>query len=353
MRAWVLNPETPYERVRAFVCTFDGGLYFLWKALQSLGSAKGGSRYLKLWIGKLMGGSDPVIDDTRVPGPDRNNSAAIVVTFKPDQNVLQNLEQHALNFEKIIIVDNSPKGTSEGFFSALPGRFTVIYNQNDFGLAGALNRGLSEICKHFTCEWIFFFDQDTTIDSQFLMSLKGALAAEGSCELGQTIYGIEHDEERLAHAVSKGKVLERVNSVITSGSFLRRESVLRIGAYIKEMFIDSLDHEYCLRAKRNGFQVKRVNLPVMKHRLGNKISVEMAAGALVKSDNHAAFRWFYFVRNLIFVGKEGFPSSFPWFLSHGFGLFKYFVKVVLFENDKTQKLHAALRGMRDGLIGRF
>ena len=354
MRAWVLSPGISYKEVRAFVCSFDGGLYFLLKSLRCMGSAKGGTRYLRLWLGKLRGQRDRIVIKSGIEAPHRSNSVAIVVTFNPDAEVMKNLELHALNFERVVIVDNSIGEAHLSLFDHLPGSFQLIKNQNRFGLAGALNQGLAAVCDQKPAAWIFFFDQDTTIDAHFLPSIQAGLKNESPVEMLRTIYGVEHDPARLKRAEKlKKSLLEKVNSVITSGCFLRQESVLGLGPYIKEMFIDSLDHEYCLRAKRNGYRVKRVNLPLMHHRLGNAIRTEVIAGWGAASDNHAAFRWYYFTRNLIFVGIEGFPSSFLWVLSHGFGLFKYMVKVILFEKNAAQKVMAAASGFKDGAFNRL
>ena len=55
-------------------------------------------------------------------------------------------------------------------------------------------------------------------------------------------------------------------SVITAGSLISIMAYKAIGGYNEALFIDEVDHEYCYRLRREGFQVLLCGFVKMQHR---------------------------------------------------------------------------------------
>ncbi|MCV5640800.1 glycosyltransferase family 2 protein, partial [Escherichia coli] len=73
--------------------------------------------------------------------------------------------------------------------------------------------------------------------------------------------------------VKKGKPLTEVyyevDSTLSSGSLIPKNSWLILGRMKDELFIDAVDHEYCWRLRAAGFKVIRNKNALLAHRLGD------------------------------------------------------------------------------------
>ena len=67
---------------------------------------------------------------------------------------------------------------------------------------------------------------------------------------------------------SAGAEWLEVESVISSGSLLALAVYEQIGPFRDEFFIDHVDTEYCLRARRQGFRILQTRRPSMSHTVG-------------------------------------------------------------------------------------
>jgi|GEM_PF-6988789 len=278
--------------------------------------------------------------------PRASNSYAVVVTYFPNSEHRENIRKLIGQFNQVVIVDNTP-GSNLSFFNELVSeaglRLTLLSNENRNGIAGALNLATRLIYKNFKNGWVFWFDQDTEVDDWFVQDISDQVSGVTCFE--ETLFGVNYQSSQYSSDLG---VVE-VETVITSGSFMRVENLKRVGLFIDEMFIDSVDQEYCLRAKVVGMNVKLISKFLMKHSLGH-IECRTILGKRVDVTNHPSFRWYYFFRNLIFCGFEHLPSSGSWMFSHGCSLLKNLLKVLLFEEHKFRKICFAVFGIIDGTL---
>jgi rhamnosyltransferase len=339
---WLADEKTSYFDIRYFLCSFDLGLYFLL-------TGKFCFFFQKL---KSLGRPNIRVDYQDEENPTPINSIAIAVTFNPDHQVLGNLRRLTEQFNHVIIVDNTPQSALTFLLTEAAlnsSRVTILSNQNRDGISGALNKGIRELYRKQKNGWVFWFDQDTEIHPDFMIRVNAILAKYPTIENQKSLFGVNYEDGKTLPRVLPFEMLE-VRTIITSGSFTRIENLKRLGLCIDELFIDSVDHEYCLRAKRMGMKIKWITIPLMKHSLG-RIEVR---SLLWKKDvivtNHAPFRWFYFSRNHILTCFDGFPWSFRWFLKHGYSLLKNYLKVLLLEEEKWRKTTGIFAGIFSGLL---
>ena len=290
-----------------------------------------------------------VCDDLDLPC--RANTSALIVTFNPGPGELANIKRIANEFGVCVVIDNSNHSFRERILNQVPllKREDVLFNGNHNGLAGALNLGIRHLLTRGAGGWIFFFDQDTEIKANFLSNIASDLSSENRIDLINSVYGTAYSDGVTAEFDQPMDRLVVSRDLITSGSFLSISAVKRIGLYIDELFIDSLDHEYCLRAKRFGLKIKRITFPHMFHSLGELKLRRFFWKKDVITHNHAPFRWYFFTRNFFLVGIDNLPVSLDWLVAHGFALTKSMIKVLLFEDSKFRKMRAAFYGIHDGV----
>jgi rhamnosyltransferase len=147
-------------------------------------------------------------------------------------------------------------------------------------------------------------------------------------------------------------VLEDITYVITSGSLFNLEAYKDIGPFRDDFFIDYVDTEYCLRARRCEYRILVACEARLEHRQG-----ERQKRALAGSDHYPTFhppvRWYYSSRNRIAM-LHLYAFRFPHWLTYEIVASLYtMMKLILFEPQKLAKLRAFLLGTLDGLRGRM
>src|SRR5271168_4239515 len=96
-------------------------------------------------------------------------SSAIVVTYHPRSEYLENLASIRAQVDSLIVVDN---GSTQDALSGMrrasaEAGFTLIENGTNLGIATALNLGVREAQRQ-GCDWVALFDQDSVLTDGFM-----------------------------------------------------------------------------------------------------------------------------------------------------------------------------------------
>lgn len=272
--------------------------------------------------------------------------AAGIVLFNPDiQRLKKNVEAIIPQVELLLMVDNHSdniKSIEDSFQKDR--RIILLKNPENFGIAKALNQMCAAaINEGFS--WILTLDQDTicpigTIDKFLLhtQDAKNVIICPQFSIQGQNL-----------KLVDPNKVpSESIELCITSASLTRLKTWEALEGFNEWLFIDGVDYDYCIRARRLGGCIIRVNNVIIDHQVGVSQVVRLPFGFVVRIYNHSAFRNYYIVRNNIFLLKN------YWKDLHGFSwVIKFFhfelVKLV-FEQNRIKMMISMFRGIRDGLF---
>ena len=112
------------------------------------------------------------------------------------------------------------------------------------------------------------------------------------------------------------------------------------------MFIDSVDFEFCYRVRQAGYQVIQVKEVRLLHEIGNCRKRRFLFWK-VNVTSHSAFRKYYIARNNVY-----YPLKHKLWLLFFRGIFRNIglcFTVLLYEEDKKNKLRAILDGWHDGV----
>jgi rhamnosyltransferase len=118
-----------------------------------------------------------------------------------------------------------------------------------------------------------------------------------------------------------------------------------LGPFRDDLFIDQVDHEYCLRAHRNGYDVVQVGDAVIEHTLGDR-TVHSVGGLPVVTSNHSALRRYYITRNRLMVARQ-YPDLPTYRRLQRWQTFSELRNIVLFEDGRRAKLAMMARGVWD------
>jgi rhamnosyltransferase len=125
-----------------------------------------------------------------------------------------------------------------------------------------------------------------------------------------------------------------------------------VGPFREDFFIDGVDQEYCLRLRHYGYKVILAHNAIMTHSLGSPI-IKTFLGKVFIPTNHSSLRYYYFIRNGIYIARIYFFSESRWVTRHLFAQFKLVFKIILFEHEKVEKLKMVFLGFCHALSGKL
>jgi rhamnosyltransferase len=289
--------------------------------------------------------------------PGKENICAVIVTYHPDACFPKRVECIAKQVGQLVIVDNHSNRSSVAMLQDICVRLKIelILNDGNWGVAAALNQGIN-LAHDLAFSWVLLFDQDTEPLDFMVHSLA-------------TVYEEYFEKDRLALIGSNfyegnssreyyklGSVVNHLwveqKTVITSGSLLRVSVFQEIGSFRNELFIDHVDHEYCLRARARGFKVIVTCAPIMKHSVG-AVTWHKLLWRETKTSNHSALRRYYMARNDIVLAKGYIFNEPVWVLKTLYSRLNKLILICFFEKNKLVKLKLTALGFLDGLTSNF
>ena len=157
------------------------------------------------------------------------------------------------------------------------------------------------------------------------------------------------DSKTAEHKITK------VLTSYTSGSFMSLKAFSAIGGFKNELFIDSVDFEYCLNLNNHGYRIYQVGTVILKHQLGRTKEYKICNKHLFYVTHHNYIRRYYMTRNGIWLRKQ-YGSRYPELYKKGHGILVSAFKILFFEEDKFKKIRSMYRGYIDykkGIWGKY
>lgn len=287
--------------------------------------------------------------------PGAGNSGAVVVTHGPPDDLDRRLAPLLERTARLVVVDNASAAPAATVLARLAARerVEVVRNETNRGVAAALNQGITALAAR-GLDWALLLDQDSRPAAELLDVVRGAWEDAGR-PADVAVIGCNHrapgGRTALAPAPA-GRSWIAVASVITSGSALSIDAWRALGPMREELFIDYVDHEFCLRARARGWRVLLATRPAIEHAIGD-VTRHRLLWQSAGTSNHAAVRRYYRVRNQIVVYRE-YGWREPRWMAHDLWIgLKSLAQMCLWERDRPAKLRGVARGLADGLLGRL
>ena len=267
---------------------------------------------------------------------------AVVVTYYPEENLLKkNINAFIDYVDKVLIWENTPGSEKLSF------RF--IHDEK----IEYCGDGINSISHGLNHAW--HYAQDNGYD--YLLTMDQDSVFENFQYLKK--YGEEHFGEKIilgpCYNIDKIIIDENNSAIktevlITSGSLVCVSVLDKLGGYDEKLAIDGVDSDLCFRANRKGiysYRVENCNLvqrfgePEYKHFFGKKILLSSYSAKRLESILKAHI---YLIRKHKDMSKE---------------VKKYIIRhyiierirdIVLFENDKFNKILSMIKGIVKGLL---
>ena len=267
-----------------------------------------------------------------------NKIAGIVVLYNPDLVVESNVDSYIHHINFLYIIDNSENINHELIDRISKyQKIEYIHNNANLGIAAALNIGVEKAIK--SGYWFLLtMDQDSRFESGGLEILIQNIT-------NPDITGIfsPFHKNRFSTKLPEKNGAEEVSDVMTSGNILNLSAVQKVGSFREDYFIDYVDIEYCLRLRRNGFNIIRINNSFLIHNEAN-LAQRKIFGFTVYPQNHSAVRWYYKIRNYLYLKQQYYLFFKEYFDKERKNIRNSIIKVLLFEDEKIKKLNMMFKG---------
>jgi rhamnosyltransferase len=284
--------------------------------------------------------------------PTAEQVCAIIVSFHPPQQLLNNVALLLDQVDHLVVVDNASTGVSANLLREIENdsRISVIFNPVNEGIAAALNQGLRQGLE-MGYPWMITFDQDSTVSPSLVKTLLRCFLVEKNIAIAAPSYVDRNLGARLGKDPGDHR---EVRSVMTSGMMMPAWLFEHIGFMNEALFIDYVDEEFCHRTRAAGYRIVQCGDAQLLHSVGRPTKFQLL-GREFETTNHSAGRKYYQTRNHLWTmgrprldivwwreaAKE--TKSMVWDTC----------KVILVEDDKLKKILRIAQGALDAMAGRM
>jgi rhamnosyltransferase len=189
----------------------------------------------------------------------RPDYAIGLVLYHPEESLLKRVDLMLQLGYRVYIFDNSPFNASS--------RIDIQNHRDVVYLTAGKNVGigfsLSMLCATAYVdgyERLFFLDQDTGISGEtldFVSNFSKSLPVDVRRQYALFVFKCDR---------SPDQIVEDVRFAISSGSLFNLQILKQIGWHNEKYFVDCVDYELCLRARRSGFRIGLIkNIPDFDH----------------------------------------------------------------------------------------
>lgn len=281
-----------------------------------------------------------------------NKVACIIVSYNPDKQIKKCFNSLINQVDKIFIVDNGSNEEGIDILQKLRevyiNKLDIILNNDNLGIATALNIGVKKALDE-GYSWVLTMDQDSKSDNNMIKKMF-EVYQNINLEERKDILSIFPNfvDERIQSIEENSEIreYEYVDAEITSGNLLKSEVFDKVGFFDDSLFIDLVDTDFCMRLNEKNIKMIKVRDAILYHNLGESQAVKRSF-LKFNTSNHSAIRRYYMTRNRFYTWEK-YKNLNSFTLNRDKMLFKKeFVKIIIGEKDKFNKVKMICKGYRD------
>lgn len=279
----------------------------------------------------------------------------VITTFNPSydllrKNLLNVVPQTALT----VVVDNGSSAPDAVRHACLGLEVKTIFNSRNLGIGTALNIGVQFLLNTIPLDFVLTLDQDTIIPIYSVNTIFTDLCKSKYSGIGIIAYSTILDKLNAENFVE-------IEDSMTSGSFVNCELFKKI-SYREDFFVDWIDLDFFISVRNVGYRIIRHNT-IMDHNNGIqyvpksralKLMLKFAGLRVTTTEvvihYHSPYRFYYIVRNLTVLLKEG-KISFSRYVTTLSAPAFFFNSLIAHKIIPT--LHYSLLGFIHGLCGKM
>lgn len=271
---------------------------------------------------------------------------AAIVSYNDPGNIEHNVSRLRDLGVAVVIVDNGSNAETVAQLERMQEKYgiTLLRNTENMGIATALQQGLMYAYEQKYSLYLTL-DQDSLLCEGAVEEMLRILQEDTTIASVGPAYSIEN--------IAATEAAPRYTDyLITSGSITRVNPAVCVGGFDEALFIDSVDFDFSLKLRQNGYQLAVAPGAHLKHKIGETYQAKLLFWKL-SLGIHSPLRYYYMVRNHVEIRKR-YRKTFPKFcFKKSISMFMEMWKVRLFFPDKTKYMTAVKKGREDAKLGHF
>lgn len=250
--------------------------------------------------------------------------ASVVVLYNPTELDLQNVLQMAYYFKHVWVYDNSSNNNLyKRYFG--DSHFTYISFDINNGLAIPYNLAIKAATES-GIKWLMLLDQDSFISREGIDNINDYVSKCNDKTIAIVAPQINYG--RYFNCISEDK---KVKWVINSGATLNLSLLNEYNIRFDEnYFLDRLDADFDNQISDKRLTIIQLKKSILEQRLGEESGF--------RHTNHSAVRHYYIFRNRFYYNAKYYKGIHKIFLNLSQTI-RHIVLILLFEDNKIQKLH--------------
>jgi rhamnosyltransferase len=231
---------------------------------------------------------------------------AAVIFYKPSREQILRVIELAQIVQTVCIVLNGPTDHPHLIYKLNEVKnIKIIENFNNDGIARAINQAIDVFLGDSNCDLLILLDQDTIVTKDALNAALEIYAYQQNFPGTDFILACSLSDVKAQRSrgvvIEPAEISQRIRSVSsceTSGTILDRKVLRSVGRMNEALFIDGVDHEWCLRAKNNHVTIWRILSPHLTHSIG-ETGVNILGRYFPLHTSPA--RHYYIIRNSFYI----------------------------------------------------
>lgn len=265
-----------------------------------------------------------------------------IVLYYPTKEELLELKEKISFFQNVVIFDNTDYENQNNLIE----NKSLIMNDVSTYISYKKNMGLS-YAYNTMCTWgtdngfdfLLILDQDSIFVNDDIKRMVTFIEKfEGRERIG--IFSPAVLFEHMKNQTPKEEFEEK-EWVISSGSFINLDIYHLTQGFDNFLFIDRVDDDYCRMIRRAGYKIIQYNLVILNQTLG---TTKKIFGR--KISEHSAMRVYYMSRNRLYIYNKYYRLPKRIILSIS-STVNHVSRIVIYESNKTEKLLALTKGIKD------
>lgn len=241
----------------------------------------------------------------------RSRVVAVLSAFRPEPALVERCAALAPQVARVIVVDDGSGPAAEPVLAGLEQAGVLVLRQpENRGIGAAMNRGI-EAAREVGIEFVVTFDQDSSVPEGFIAALVDEYDTRAAEGLRVGMVAPEFFSATPQTRMEQGRGFLEAYAPIQSGLLMPLSAVDELGPQREDYFIDLVDTEYYLRARRAGLEAVCVPGLVLPHGFGHRLYLHFFGRRLRKRSGRprmvavsSPFRYYYRARNRVVLNRE-------------------------------------------------
>jgi rhamnosyltransferase len=282
---------------------------------------------------------------------DKKLLAGCVILYYPTNYLISNIESYIRHVDVLFVIDNSEtmnKKLIDNLCQISP-KIKYIQQNTNIGMASALNLAAKHAVEE-EYEWLLTIDQDSSFFGDIFFDAWAKEQHKENVGLIAASYTNKYDQWQKEYSDQYNEI----HYAITSGNIINLTIWKQINGFEDKLFIDEVDHDYCLKLRKSGYKILISRQKMMEHVIGKlyktngKDEIEKEALNL-----HTPIRYYYISRNVLYLCKKYFFIDFKFVSARFYYFLKTFTKIIFLYPYKGAYLKFFFAGIGDFTFSRY